>query len=299
MDVFISWSGPLGKLIAEALRGWLPAVIQAVKPFYSADDIAKGRNWNAELNRRLKASRIGIIVVTRECFDAPWLVFEAGAIANNFDEAHVCPVLFGIGTSEITGPLLQFQVTPFDRGEVRKLLNTINNALGESRLDNEVLENIFETYWPRLNQSISEILGRSSSGKQPPLRSDRELLEEILSITRRTQQQAGAIHQPSHLPKNAKPQVVMFDREHQTICINTNFGGHSYDIELGQLISASEILDFIFQIQKKSWSGPDHIYQFVQLLEELALSAFGTNAQGVICPFGANEPITWPDDVQL
>lgn len=298
MDIFISWSGPLGKSIAEALRNWLPAVIQAVKPFYSPDDIAKGRNWSSELNRRLKASRVGIIVVTKESFDAPWLVFEAGAIANNFDETHVCPVLFGLNPSEITGPLLQFQVTSFERGEVRKLLNTVNSALGESRLDSEVLEQAFETYWPQLNKSIVEILGRVLSGKQQPLRSDRELLEEILSIGRRAAQQ-GVTQQSLQLKNINRPQVVSFDREHQTICISTDIARHSYDISLDQLNSASEILDFILQIAKKGWSSPDHIYQFIQMLEELAMSGFGTSAQGAICPFGANESVIWPDDVQL
>lgn len=299
MDIFISWSGPLGKSIAEALRNWLPAVIQAVKPFYSPDDIAKGRNWNAELNKRLKASRVGIIVVTQECFDAPWLIFEAGAIANNFDEAHVCPVLFGLNTSEITGPLLQFQVTQFGRGEIRKLLNTINTALGDARLDNEVLENVFQTYWPQLDKSISDILERAPSGKRHPLRADRELLEEILIITRRTQMQVGGVLVTSQVADGNRPQVVSFDRDNQTICISTDVARHTYDIELDRLVSASTILDLVFQIAGKGWSGPDHIYQFVQMLEELARSAFGKAAQGAICPFGSNEPISWPDDVQL
>ncbi len=41
MDVFISWSGELSKKIAEAIRDWIPCVIQAVKPYYSPDDISR------------------------------------------------------------------------------------------------------------------------------------------------------------------------------------------------------------------------------------------------------------------
>lgn len=300
MEVFISWSGPLGKSIADALRNWLPAVIQAVKPFYSPDDIAKGRHWNSELNKRLKAARVGIIVVTKECLDAPWLLFEAGAIANNFDEAHVCPVLFGIHTPEVTGPLLQFQITSFDRTEIRKLLDTINRALSEARLENEVLDNVFEIFWPRLDRSIREILEQEPQEKRThPLRSDRELLEEVLNITRKMYQHSGSPVPSTHHDTDARPQVVSFDSEYQTICLNIGIGMHTYDISLSQIDSGAEIVDFIFQIAHKGWSGPDHIYQFVKMIEDLAQSAFNSNAQGVFCPMGSNKVVAWPEHVEL
>jgi len=42
MQIFISWSGDRSCLIAEAIRGWLPKVVQSVKPWMSDQDIAAG-----------------------------------------------------------------------------------------------------------------------------------------------------------------------------------------------------------------------------------------------------------------
>jgi hypothetical protein len=46
MEIFISWSGDLSKKIAEQLKIFLPSVIQSLKPFYSSEDISKGKRWN-------------------------------------------------------------------------------------------------------------------------------------------------------------------------------------------------------------------------------------------------------------
>jgi hypothetical protein len=52
MKVFISWSGDSGKAVAEILYAWLPSALQAVKPFFSPDDIAKGARWSSEVADR-------------------------------------------------------------------------------------------------------------------------------------------------------------------------------------------------------------------------------------------------------
>ena len=41
MKVFIGWSGDESRLIAEALREWLPLIIQAIKPWMSEETLIK------------------------------------------------------------------------------------------------------------------------------------------------------------------------------------------------------------------------------------------------------------------
>ena len=114
MKVFISWSGERSRALAEVLRRWLPAVIQVVKPYYSPDDTVKGARWSTEIAKELESSRVGLICVTPENLDAPWLLFEAGALSK-LGKSRVCPILFGVDPIDIKGPLVQFQAAKFEK----------------------------------------------------------------------------------------------------------------------------------------------------------------------------------------
>jgi len=81
MKVFISWSGKDSSKFGEALRDWLPAVLQFVKPYFTPSDIEKGARWNSEIAKELESSKMGIICVTRENLHSDWVLFEAGALA--------------------------------------------------------------------------------------------------------------------------------------------------------------------------------------------------------------------------
>jgi len=114
MNVFISWSGPLSRAFAELLVAWFPDVIQRVKPWLSSQDIDKGSLWPAEINEALSTT-IGILCVTQENKDAPWLLFEAGALSKGLTKARVCPLLIDLQPKDIQPPLSLFNLTLPDK----------------------------------------------------------------------------------------------------------------------------------------------------------------------------------------
>src|SRR5579863_2718491 len=112
MKVFLSWSGELSHKIAIEMRDWLPFVIQSVEPYVSSEDIDKGTRWSIDIAKELENSSFGILCVTPQNLDAPWLNFEAGALSKAFNTASVSPFLFGLKPSDLKkSPLLQFQST--------------------------------------------------------------------------------------------------------------------------------------------------------------------------------------------
>lgn len=82
MKVFISWSGPLSKKLAEAIRDWLPGVIQMVNPYFTPSDIEKGGRWSTDIAKELSSSEVGVLCITRDNIHSDWILFEAGAVAS-------------------------------------------------------------------------------------------------------------------------------------------------------------------------------------------------------------------------
>lgn len=182
MKVFISWSGKRSQALANMLRDWLPNVIQAIKPWMSDVDIDKGSRWSKDIALQLEESKVGIICLTPENLEAPWILFEAGALSKSLEKTYVCPFLFKIDPSDIKGPLVQFQATKANKNDTQKLLHTINQALEGEAIPKEKLDEAFEVWWPKFEQNLENIPDIETI--KEPKRSDREILEEILELVR-------------------------------------------------------------------------------------------------------------------
>lgn len=182
MEVFISWSGKRSLAAAEALRDWLPKVIQAIDPWLSKTDIEKGTEWNSVIAGRLARAKAGIFCLTTGNLHADSILFEAGAISRNGAETYVCTLLIGgLEYSQIQWPLSQFQHTKFEKADVSALLQTLNKKT-EKPLSDADLEDVFETYWPRLDEKFGKL--PSESGPQAPKPSVDMMVAEILELVR-------------------------------------------------------------------------------------------------------------------
>lgn len=193
MQIFISWSGERSRQIGEAFRHWLPDVIQSVRPYFTPDDISKGQRWSAEIAEKLQNSQFGLFCITNENLTAPWLLFEAGAVSKDTKTGKVCPLLFGVDSAQLSGPLLQFQATPYSRDELFKFLKAVNTETSIPLTEIQ-LERAFERCWSELDQKVQEILASECEEIAPKPRSMQDLVEETLGIVRALS--ANQVRQP-------------------------------------------------------------------------------------------------------
>jgi hypothetical protein len=156
MRILLSWSGTRSFALAKVLQRWLPAILPAIKPWTSDGDIPKGKRWREELSKQLEQTAFGVICLTPGNLNAPWILFEAGAISNHTGRS-VCTYLLGLNPTELREPLLGFQATRATKEDTLKLLVTLNESLGETRLTNENLEIVFERKWPELEEAINKL----------------------------------------------------------------------------------------------------------------------------------------------
>lgn len=183
LKVFLSWSGTRSRLAAEAMHSWLPLVLQSVQPYFTPEDIEKGARWSAEIRQELSSCDFGIIFLTPENQNSPWILFEAGALSK-LENSRVAPVLIGLEPTDVSGPLSQLQLSGDSREDIFKLIKAINVGIGELALDSSRLEKIFAALWPDLEFHFKK--ARENHGPTPHVtkRSDRDLLEEIVESLR-------------------------------------------------------------------------------------------------------------------
>lgn len=209
MKIFISWSGETSRKIAGLIKEFIPKIIQSAKPYYTPDDIDKGMKWETDIYKQLETCSIGLICLTKDNTDKPWILFEAGALSNRLKKAKVCPILFGVKKTDIAGPLTTFQMTEFTKDDFLKLIMSINNSLDEP-VDETNIKEIFEAFFSKLDTDISEILKQNknqTSKSQVPTRSERDILEEILLLVRRQERRINL------LERNKMDEQVSFNVE--------------------------------------------------------------------------------------
>ena len=156
MSVFISWSGERSRGLAEALQWFLPRVLQRLDIFMSAKDIPTGARWLHVLSEHLRQVNFGIICVTEDNLNAPWIYFEAGAISNAVQQTMVAPVLLDIDIERVEMPLSIFQMAMATRKEdLKRLVNSINET--DKHVDQSILDETFQLYWNGFLRLVRDI----------------------------------------------------------------------------------------------------------------------------------------------
>lgn len=209
MKVFMSWSGQRSKLTAELLYEWIKCVIQAAQPWISSKGIERGALWFSEINNELKDTAVGIICLTHENKNAPWILFEAGALAKGLSTNRVCTLLVDLKSTDLQPPLSQFNHTFPDKASMWSLVTTLNNGLEVNRLDAVVLQRVFDTYWPQFESSFANILKDNPQTTLIEPRKEEDMLAEILETTRSMSGRIRHLEEQNiSTPNNARNMVL-------------------------------------------------------------------------------------------
>src|SRR6185369_2001244 len=152
MNVFISWSGAKSREVAETLPQWLPGLVPGSEPWMDSD-LPAGSDWTHEITNRLQRARAGIICLTDENKNSPWLLFEAGALTRS---AQLYLYLIDLETKDLAGPLSHFAATTADRNGSWRLVAALNNA-AEQPVPENVLRDQFDDHWPDLEVALAAV----------------------------------------------------------------------------------------------------------------------------------------------
>ena len=156
----------------------------------SSRDIDRGALWFSEISERLRDTGTGIVCITAENKNRPWLLFEAGALAKGISSNRVCTFLIDLKPEDIKDPLAQFNHTTPDIESMRGLIETLNSRLPEGeRLEKEDLDASFQTYWPKFEREFAQCIATHPQAQTPPPRSEYDILNEILDNTRTLRRQ--------------------------------------------------------------------------------------------------------------
>lgn len=182
-NIFISWSGERSEKVAAALYGSLKMMLQTARPWMSKEDIEKGSRGLDEVGKALEAMSVGILCLTPENVERPWILFEAGALSKAMGEkTRVCPYLFGgLRSEQVRLPLGMFQAARAEKEETRKLVFAVNRAIG-GVADEARVDTWFEREWPELEKKLGAI--STVAAAAPPERPEREMVAELLELSR-------------------------------------------------------------------------------------------------------------------
>ena len=185
--LFISQSKERALRLAQALHTFLPMVVQGSDPWVSADGIDPGTNFRQAIDRNLTTSLAGIICVTPENQNEPWLLFEAGALTQKPHE-HVWIVLLDLEPGEMPRPLGDLQLTvASDRAQMFEMIKSIDRIVSEAmrRTQREqALERLFDMFWTSdLNPLVQDLLAHPPADR-PAAPTQAELMTELLQEIR-------------------------------------------------------------------------------------------------------------------
>jgi hypothetical protein len=247
MHVFISWSGKRSRAVAEALKKYLPMIVNDLEPWLSTKDIDKGSRSTEEIATALVDARAGIICLTPNNLKEPWILFEAGAIAKTVREKPLaCTLLIGLEIPDVSGPLAQFQATKPTKPDLLQMVMALNKALGQSALDSNQLAEAFDLFWPKLHAVFENL--PSDGPDAPPERMPNDMLKELIESTRSIS--ANIVQLSSQMTEQFTRIVVPRGILNAGSLGDNAYGARSFGREVSETLAAPEHMRHVNQLDE-------------------------------------------------
>jgi len=181
--VFLCWSGKRSKNLADAVKTFLPKTMPGLKEedVFVSDELEKGTTWFESIIKKLWQSSAGVVCLTAENLESPWLHFEAGALASRFATAvpggeeagttspppannqrsRVFTLLHGVTVAELKGPLSAYQATSTTQQEMSALVSSLANVLGKTDVKPDIPKDAWNAFQEELGKiaiPVSELI---------------------------------------------------------------------------------------------------------------------------------------------
>lgn len=160
--IFISFARENSKEIAKALKNVLETKVFAgfnLECFVSDLDIASGEDWWIKIRKELKSCKMGILCITKENLNAPWIYYEAGAmVAQNLS---VIPLLISCDFQALSSTPIKNQATNFyDQAKFLEMLCIIKRKMGFNTLTDDQVKTLGKVAYSNLKTELEPVLSK-------------------------------------------------------------------------------------------------------------------------------------------
>lgn len=182
MKIFLSWSGNKSKALAALFKDWIVCVVQNCDPWMSTQ-IEAGSQSNSIINENLNELNFGILFLTKYNKEAPWILYEAGALSKGLDKNRICPLLIDLDWSEVKGPLVQYNYVEPNKSGILNLVHSIHSSM-KSDTPQAIITRTFEPFWEIFKIKFDKIMEEVHEEGVETRRSLEDILTEVLETNR-------------------------------------------------------------------------------------------------------------------
>lgn len=167
--VFISFSQRLthdvAKVIEEVITSIYPKSKSNVEVFLSSKKIKAG-TFKGQILNAMRNAKFAISVLSSENKNAPWLMYEAGALSLAVEQngGHLMPYLFCRHGSDREATIEDLQYVQYQRDhednqeQFKKLIENLNDSLSnQNKVNGLKIANAIDDAWPDISKRLDNI----------------------------------------------------------------------------------------------------------------------------------------------